>query len=337
MRDRIDEVADGAGIEPLLGRETHALSGGERQLLAVAGILMMQPRLYVVDEPLANLDPATAAAPARRSCAALADAGDAVVIVEHRVEEALDLRPDRVLYLEDGATALPRPTRGVPGDRRPATRSSCRSRSSCGASGRRLTRAPRTEADAEAPGAPSARCRGAGRTGVRRHAAGRDRPPRVPRRPRRHRASTRSCMASTRDLGPDEVVAILGPNGSGKTTLFRTAMRLLPVTRGHDPHRRRADRRADDRASSRTEFGYVFQSPSQMLFSRTVEEELLFGPRNLGPRSGDLRRAASPTASRARRSMRVEDIRDAAAAGALVRPAEAARPRDRARAPTRRR
>ncbi len=31
-----------------------------------------------------------------------------------------------------------------------------------------------------------------------------------------------------------------------------------------------------------TEFGYVFQSPSQMLFARTVEEELLFGPRNLG-------------------------------------------------------
>ena len=85
----------------MLGRETAALSGGERQLLAMAGILMMQPRLYVVDEPLANLDPATAER-LLDVLRDLADRGDAIVIVEHRVEEALKLRPDRVLYLDDG-------------------------------------------------------------------------------------------------------------------------------------------------------------------------------------------------------------------------------------------
>ena len=103
IRRRIGDVAERAGIRHLLGRETAGLSGGERQLLAVGGILMLEPRLYVVDEPLANLDPATAA----RLLAilrALADEGHAIVIVEHRVEEALDLRPDRVLYLEDGRT-----------------------------------------------------------------------------------------------------------------------------------------------------------------------------------------------------------------------------------------
>src|SRR6185436_3320927 len=82
-------------------------------------------------------------------------------------------------------------------------------------------------------------------------------------------------------LGSDEVVAVLGPNGSGKTTLFRTAMRLLDITGGAImvdgvSH---ADRRTAELA---TEFGYVFQSPSQMLFARTVEDELLFGPRNMG-------------------------------------------------------
>ncbi len=111
IRDRLREVVAEAGIEPLVGRETAALSGGERQLLAVAGILMMRPRLYVVDEPLANLDPATA----HRLLAilrALADAGDAVVIVEHRVEEALDLQPDRVLYMEEGETRYLGPLAG---------------------------------------------------------------------------------------------------------------------------------------------------------------------------------------------------------------------------------
>jgi energy-coupling factor transport system ATP-binding protein len=82
-------------------------------------------------------------------------------------------------------------------------------------------------------------------------------------------------------LGPDEVVAVLGPNGSGKTTLFRTSMRLLDITGGSIlfDGASLADRTTAELA---THFGYVFQSPSQMLFARTVLDELLFGPRNLG-------------------------------------------------------
>jgi energy-coupling factor transport system ATP-binding protein len=78
-----------------------------------------------------------------------------------------------------------------------------------------------------------------------------------------------------------ELLGIMGPNGSGKTTLFRTAMHLMPVTAGEVlvDGRSIADRKVADLA---TVFGYVFQSPSQMLFARTVREELVFGPRNLG-------------------------------------------------------
>jgi energy-coupling factor transport system ATP-binding protein len=82
-------------------------------------------------------------------------------------------------------------------------------------------------------------------------------------------------------LGPTEVVAVLGPNGSGKTTAFRTAMHLLPLDEG--------DVLVDGEsiiprttADLATRFGYVFQSPSQMLFAQTVRQELLFGPTNLG-------------------------------------------------------
>jgi energy-coupling factor transporter ATP-binding protein EcfA2 len=82
-------------------------------------------------------------------------------------------------------------------------------------------------------------------------------------------------------LGRREVVAVLGPNGSGKTTLFRTAMRLLEPDAGVVlvDGESIASRTV---ASLATTFGYVFQSPSQMLFARTVKEELVFGPRNLG-------------------------------------------------------
>ena len=117
IRDRIRDVAERAGIEPLLGRETAALSGGERQLLAMAGILMMQPRLYVVDEPLANLDPATAER-LLDILRALADRGDAIVIVEHRVEEAMRASAGPRALSRGGARAVPGSDGRIPRHRR---------------------------------------------------------------------------------------------------------------------------------------------------------------------------------------------------------------------------
>jgi energy-coupling factor transport system ATP-binding protein len=263
IRERLREVAARAGIESLLGRETSVLSGGERQLLAMAGILMMRPRLYVVDEPLANLDPATAAR-LLATLRDLADAGDAVVIVEHRVEEALDLRPDTVLYLDEGVTRYLGPVDGFLAIADP-----------------RSVKLPfdvvleRARTDGLEAASP---------------------------RPARHDGSDVSddeparlefldVHASIGDhpvlhgvdarLGRAEIVAMLGPNGSGKTTAFRAAMRLLPLTRGSIlvDGRSTAALRTVDLA---TTFGYVFQSPSQMLFARTVRDELLFGPTNLG-------------------------------------------------------
>lgn len=267
IRERISRVATTAGIEDLLGRETAALSGGERQLLAMAGILMLTPKLYVVDEPLANLDPLTAAR-LLRTLRRLADEGHAVVIVEHRVEEALDLRPDRVLYLEEGRV---RYLGDVPGFLAIADPDAVKLPFEVVLE--RVRRGAHVDAG---DGAVSAR-----------HASGGDledgeQPPRLEFRGVRAGYDGREILhgIDTR-LGAREVVAVLGPNGSGKTTLFRTAMRLMEPTAGEV----RVDGRpATERSVAQlaTTFGFVFQSPSQMLFARTVREELEFGPRNLG-------------------------------------------------------
>jgi len=265
IRRRVGEVAERAGIQPLLGRETAGLSGGERQLLAMGGILMLEPRLYVVDEPLANLDPATAAR-LLGILRALADEGHAIVIVEHRVEEALDLRPDRVLYLDEGRT---RYLGDVPGFLRIADPDAVKLPFET------VLERFRADPSLTSMAVPKA---------VRPVAPAPDstEPPRLAFSDVRAGFGDREVLHSvTANLGRREIVAVLGPNGSGKTTLLRTAMKLLPTTTGEirvdgGPI---ADRTVASLAST---FGYVFQSPSQMLFARTVREELAFGPRNLG-------------------------------------------------------
>jgi energy-coupling factor transport system ATP-binding protein len=261
---RIAEVSEEAGIIGLAGRETYALSGGERQLLAMAGALMLRPSLYVVDEPLANLDPLTAdhlLAVLRR----LADDGHAVVIVEHRVEEALQLRPDRVLYLEESRVSY---LGAVDGFLRVADPES--------------VKLPfEVTLDRE-------RARPTPANGPHRSAA---RDPRAPAR-----LAFRDVHASLGErevlrgldaaLAPRGVVAVLGPNGSGKTTMFRVGMGLIRPSGGSvEVDGGSAEERSV--AELARVFGYVFQSPSQMLFSRTVREELLFGPRNLGHEVAD--------------------------------------------------
>jgi energy-coupling factor transport system ATP-binding protein len=275
IRRRIGDVADRAGIRPLLGRETAALSGGERQLLAMGGVLMLEPRLYVVDEPLANLDPMSAAR-LLSILRTLADEGHAIVIVEHRVEEALDLRPDRVLYLDEG---VPRYLGDVAGFLEVADPDAVKLPFDAVVA--RYRADPALAQAVHAAARPSGRPAGDGLAHAA--AAGEGAPP-----PRLAYTGVRAGYGDREvlhgidaRLGRREVVAVLGPNGSGKTTLFRTAMRLLATTAG--------EIQVDGRpivertvASLATTFGYVFQSPSQMLFARTVREELVFGPRNLG-------------------------------------------------------
>ena len=85
----------------------------------------------------------------------------------------------------------------------------------------------------------------------------------------------------TLTINPGEQVAIIGQNGAGKTTLVKHFNGLLQPTTGIVL--------IDDWDTSKytvaklaARVGYVFQNPDEQLFSRTVGEEIAFGPRNLG-------------------------------------------------------
>lgn len=255
----IAAVAAHAGVEHLLDRTTDELSGGESQQVAIAGALILEPRLVVLDEPLANLDP-LAAYRLLGLVRDLADGGTAVVIVEHRVEDALEAKPDRVLYLDEGEARYLGPLDGffalADPDRVKLPFEVVLARTL--ADGPRVPVTPRP-APLPDPGEP--------RLEWQRVEAGYD--------------GRQVLRGVTSRLGRSETVAVLGPNGSGKTTLFKAAIGLVPHTAG--------DVLVDGRsirgrgvAELASVFGYVFQNPSQMLFAPTVRDELLFGPRNLG-------------------------------------------------------
>src|SRR3712207_2916733 len=84
------------GLEGHRDHPAHLLSGGQKQLLAIAGVLVMEPQRIVFDEPTTLLDLANT----RRVARAIAELDQDVVVVTHHLELLGDF--DRVLVMEDG-------------------------------------------------------------------------------------------------------------------------------------------------------------------------------------------------------------------------------------------
>jgi len=241
---RVGEALDRVGFRYPMSRPTAALSGGEAQRLALAGVLALRPGLLLLDEPTANLDPAGAAL-VREAITRTRDPDTTMILVEHRVAEALPL-VDRVVVLEPGG--------GVRGDGNPAA--------VLAASGDALA-----ERGGWVPGHPIAPRKAVAPPGdvlVRvRDVAVSDRLPPV-----------------EADVRGGEVLAVTGPNGAGKSTLALVIGGLLAPTAGRvgfagqpaAPHRWRA-------ADLARRVGSVFQNPEhQFVTSRVVDELTLAGP-----------------------------------------------------------
>ena len=82
-------------------------------------------------------------------------------------------------------------------------------------------------------------------------------------------------------LEPGEKVFITGPNGAGKTTLVEAILGFIPFE-GELFFKNKLIKTKKDFQELRKNIGYIFQHPDDQLFSPTVEEELAFGPLNLG-------------------------------------------------------
>lgn len=263
-RDEILRRADAAleylNISSLRDRETFNLSGGEKQKVALAGVLAMQPQVLLLDEPLASLDPASAAETlgmVRR----LADEGMTVLMIEHRVEDVLGIQPERVMFMAEGEIRYLGSLDGL-GE----------------AVNYREVKLPAEVIIRRAAADPPP--------------AALDILPGIPHNTEPEPIVTFDQVAFEYESGAEvlhdinldirrgDVIAVLGPNGAGKTTFVKHAIGLLKPKTGRvlvDGH----DTRQASVAQIASTLGYVFQSPSHMLFAPTVYDELSFGPRNL--------------------------------------------------------
>jgi energy-coupling factor transport system ATP-binding protein len=102
---RVDAALASVGFSYGRDRDTAALSGGEQQRLAIAGVVALRPGLLLLDEPTANLDPEGGQLVRTAIAKALQDVDSTMVLVEHRVEEALPL-VDRTVVLGGDAGAV---------------------------------------------------------------------------------------------------------------------------------------------------------------------------------------------------------------------------------------
>jgi ABC-2 type transport system ATP-binding protein len=101
--ERTAALALELGIESLLDRWCRVLSHGQAQRVALASVLISEPRLLLVDEPMTALD-LEAQMQVRSALRSRADAGSAVVITTHTVSHVAALA-DHVVHLRDGRVA----------------------------------------------------------------------------------------------------------------------------------------------------------------------------------------------------------------------------------------
>lgn len=102
MPSRIARAAARAGIGDLLAESPHDLSGGQKQRVAIAGVLVDDVEVLLLDEPLANLDPATGRATVELLDELHRDQAATILIVEHRLEDVLHRKVDRIVLMDAG-------------------------------------------------------------------------------------------------------------------------------------------------------------------------------------------------------------------------------------------
>lgn len=272
---RVAQALEATRLKGYEERDPHSLSGGEQQACVIAAIYAMHPEIYVMDEPLANLDPAGRAQVLKVLVEVARQRGKTLLLVEHALEDVLPL-VERVIIMDRGRIVRDGPVKEV---------------LEAGEIPHVFTRPPVVRLGEQfslqpLPLTPEAFYQGlSSRTTLKQI-----QPPEMPARITRQGPpvieiedlsySYGGGNAALQDVNltirEGELAAILGRNGSGKTTLVRHIIGLL------QPERGRVRVLGQDAASTPThllaqQIGFCFQNPNHQLVAFKVRDEMLFG------------------------------------------------------------
>ncbi|MEK7477440.1 MAG: energy-coupling factor transporter ATPase [Candidatus Coatesbacteria bacterium] len=286
QRERVRETLALVGLAGFEGRVPAELSGGEKQRLAIAAAIALEPAVLVLDEPLTDLDP-LGKSQVLAVVGRLKAMGMTVLLVEHDPQAFLGA--DRLLVLDAGRLVFD----GAPGA---------------------LLRDPTRCRDLGLPAWPPAEVALALGVPVEDpaiDAVAAAIQARRPANPVSAGLAKGTILLSSSPLlefagltsgysggaivlhdislsvRAGECVALLGQNGSGKTALAKHAVGLIRPRAGSLTVKGRPVRSWKLAELSRI-VGYVFQNPDHQIFSDTVRDEISFGARNLGLAGAEL-------------------------------------------------
>ncbi len=285
VRRRVDKAMKDAGVYHIKDKEIFALSGGQKQRTAIAGILAMEPEIVIFDEPTSDLDPQGAYSVLSIISEIQKLRDITVILIEHRLDE-VSKYADRIVLMNDGRIIV---------DEEPHV--AYRELDRFLSIGVRPPQVSELVYKSENP-LPSkipisleeavdyykSKLNGYSEFPLKLEDS-----PAPSGEPIisfkdvwvMYPDGTVAIKGVTLDIYDREMVAIIGRNGSGKSTLTKLLVALLKPWKGEVRVLGIDVSKATTRELVQY-VGYVFQNPDHQLFTNTVEEELAFGPRNLG-------------------------------------------------------
>ena len=285
MKKTVQEVADLMDMGQLLKSSPYELSGGQKQRVAFAGVMVNQVETLLFDEPLANLDPATGKVAIDLIDRIAREYNKTVVIIEHRLEDVLYRRVDRIIVMNDGRVAA---------DMTPDELMAAGILPQLG------IREPLYVTALKYAGIPITPELHAGQLETLDMGAVREPLLRwhQSRQPRKS-APEKPPILTVKDLNfqydrkrkilkdvsftirEGEMVSIVGTNGAGKSTLAKVICGFVKESSGEILFREESLRGSTIKERS-LRIGYVMQNPNQMICKSMIYDEVALGLRNRG-------------------------------------------------------
>ncbi|MBL7164054.1 MAG: ATP-binding cassette domain-containing protein [Anaerolineales bacterium] len=279
---RIEENLKYVGLEEFRNRPPFTLSGGQKQKLAIASVLAMQPTILVMDEPTTDLDPMSKQGIFDITNQLRQRDDITLIVVEHETEEAL--HADRIALIKDGKLVQVGTIEEI--------LKQVELLEELGVMPLGIPNFFKNMGHATLPLTPDEGIETFHKTGwnisedkyaqlldKEKLATQHDDQPIIQCRNLEHTYpnGVKALNGIDLDIYEGEIVAIVGQNGSGKTTLAKHLNGLLTPTNG-DVMVNGMHTKEQGVFKIGQKVGYVFQNPDHQIFSELVYDEIAFGP-----------------------------------------------------------